>query len=1157
MTPLDWAATGTSEECVKMLLPLTPNQSLALHLACLRSTVNVVNLLIDSGHSVDKTADDNRTPAHYAALSGNMSVLCTLPPRLLVQRDEDGRTPLMAAAQNGRLEVIERMCTDSNVHECDDEGWTMLHHAAASGHVAVYQYLAQNMKLQYAAARPSLMTPLMLACKAGHVDTVGYIVNAPGPADSVNKEDINGDTALHLASAGGFVKIAELLLQNGAKLAKINMHSKTAVDVAVLHDHSNVLDFFYEWSGNHPKLPHVFDTLKDNLNRTSKANSSPVLAPSPRHTNTTALLEGEEGQARYVIMLQAMELCTSVFQKLSRTVNRYQRSKISALKTAFDGSRQHARTLKKLAHCSVPLYHIVSACMARRDFFLNMQHRYYNRLFQFAFVYKNRILHKSMREADMMKDVNSKKHTDLQEMIQVGSEKKLLEVFLQFPKIAANDHNVLQAACMYSRHSLVELLLEKGADPNHAGTGAEYPLHICIEVDSLSCLQKLEQHSATNMSILSKTGYDPFAHASLLQRKVILDYLEQSNTLRKKNGAPSYCTRLPENPSPAASTGLNVVHELLMDPDTVEMGVEYLEALPPEEVSALVLHKNDDGRNALFYLLHAEDTELKLFCVLMRKLGLFEKIVLAADKQGNTCLHHLATMSAGELVTIITDECRLVVFEATVDVLGTLASMCNVYGDTAFHLAVSVQNIQFISAIGADPIVMKALNTRNLSPLDEACKSGVHKMYTLLNSQDRPASTSMWDHLLYAVSAGKDEFLAEVYNTKNRPSPRSDGLTALHVACKFGQLACLKFLVQSGEDPQQPATGRQALTAMHFAICGGFHECTEYLLQTTQNSDAYVGNIVDSQFNTPLHTASLFGRRKIVEQLLADKEVLVNPVNKMGNTPLHNAALGWDLDIVRLLIEKGADLNAMGVFDWQPLHCACSRQEFGTLLISGVSIASSVCPQSIQFFDLAGNLVSVDEQLVSQGDMYCYIFERPTVVSVLQFDVLTDELNVLHNGKWLTVEDMHTRVSDTTNMTLYNPIVTELYHAGSVLDDRCLRIAVSYERGMCARQVITLGVSPKVLAHNALHHSVLHEAAVQGNMLICMILISSFGGALMSVFNTEYLTPLHCACRSGNLSCIEYLASESTNIGVCVFFFYPTTEILPKRHKISRKNNFS
>lgn len=78
---------------------------------------------------------------------------------------------------------------------------------------------------------------------------------------------------------------------------------------------------------------------------------------------------------------------------------------------------------------------------------------------------------------------------------------------------------------------------------------------------------------------------------------------------------------------------------------------------------------------------------------------------------------------------------------------------------------------------------------------------------------------------------------------------------------------------------------------------------------------------------TPLHLAAFLGHSAVARQLLdagADLEAYSN--NSTHNRPLHAALAGkTDVETVRLLIERGAEVGAKGASAVTPLHLAASR----------------------------------------------------------------------------------------------------------------------------------------------------------------------------------------------------------------------------------------
>lgn len=86
---------------------------------------------------------------------------------------------------------------------------------------------------------------------------------------------------------------------------------------------------------------------------------------------------------------------------------------------------------------------------------------------------------------------------------------------------------------------------------------------------------------------------------------------------------------------------------------------------------------------------------------------------------------------------------------------------------------------------------------------------------------------------------------------------------------------------------------------------------------------------------TPLHTASFFGRSDIV-RLLISKGANANAMDKSGETPLHLVAAEGSIETAGILISAGARIDAKTLCGWTPLHNAVmeNRIELAQFLIS-------------------------------------------------------------------------------------------------------------------------------------------------------------------------------------------------------------------------------
>lgn len=89
--------------------------------------------------------------------------------------------------------------------------------------------------------------------------------------------------------------------------------------------------------------------------------------------------------------------------------------------------------------------------------------------------------------------------------------------------------------------------------------------------------------------------------------------------------------------------------------------------------------------------------------------------------------------------------------------------------------------------------------------------------------------------------------------------------------------------------------------------------------------------------STPLHVAANKGNIKLVKLLLS-KGANVNAVDKDGETPLREAAKGGNIDTVKYLIEKGADVNAKNKYGHTALMSARDTKTLKILLDAGANI---------------------------------------------------------------------------------------------------------------------------------------------------------------------------------------------------------------------------
>nr|CAD7454934.1 unnamed protein product [Timema tahoe] len=93
--------------------------------------------------------------------------------------------------------------------------------------------------------------------------------------------------------------------------------------------------------------------------------------------------------------------------------------------------------------------------------------------------------------------------------------------------------------------------------------------------------------------------------------------------------------------------------------------------------------------------------------------------------------------------------------------------------------------------------------------------------------------------------------------------------------------------------------------------------------------------------STPLHFAAGYGRRDVVEFLLATG-ASIQARDDGGLHPLHNACSFGHADVVRLLLEAGANPNTRDNWNYTPLHEAAIKGKVDVCIVSVCTVAQLV-----------------------------------------------------------------------------------------------------------------------------------------------------------------------------------------------------------------------
>jgi ankyrin repeat protein len=339
-----------------------------------------------------------------------------------------------------------------------------------------------------------------------------------------------------------------------------------------------------------------------------------------------------------------------------------------------------------------------------------------------------------------------------------------------------------------------------------------------------------------------------------------------------------------------------------------------------------------DGSTALMLAVERNDVELATLLVRAQAR------VNAANDYGATALSVAASNGNSALITLL--------LEAHADPNKALLS-----GETPLMTAVDAGNAEAARLLLAHGADVNAKETKGgQTALMWAAANREPAIVTLLldrGADARARSKRGFTPLLFAAQQGDVESGRLLLQAGADVNDRSgnDRKTPLIVAAASGGKEFSALLLDKGADPDLADEG--GFTALHYAaldekgadivgtlLTHGAHANP----RTTRDSREYVYAGVNLTGATPLFLAASRGHVETVRALLAGGADPLMTTEK-GTLPLHVASWGgspyagdWTedekknlLDVTRLLVERGSDVNSTGEHGWTALHGAAYK----------------------------------------------------------------------------------------------------------------------------------------------------------------------------------------------------------------------------------------
>ena len=197
---------------------------------------------------------EGRTPLHQASTNGHLKIVKYLVSQganvdagINAKVSLHGATPLILSCMEGHLEVIHYLLeSGSDVRIQTDNGmncasWAVFKNKADVLKSILPQY-PDLVQLKLLKGRQLLH---LAAWKGGLASAITILKNGGGK--TIDEEDVEGNTALSLASYHGRLPMVKLLVQNGADINHVGWHQKNVIELAEWKGHADVVNLLKKY----------------------------------------------------------------------------------------------------------------------------------------------------------------------------------------------------------------------------------------------------------------------------------------------------------------------------------------------------------------------------------------------------------------------------------------------------------------------------------------------------------------------------------------------------------------------------------------------------------------------------------------------------------------------------------------------------------------------------------------------------------------------------------------------------------------------------------------------------------------------------------------------------------------------------------------------
>ena len=364
------------------------------------------------------------------------------------------------------------------------------------------------------------------------------------------------------------------------------------------------------------------------------------------------------------------------------------------------------------------------------------------------------------------------------------------------------------------------------------------------------------------------------------------------------------------------------------------------------------------------------------------------------------------------------------------------------------------------------------------------------------------------------------------------------GWTAVHCAAEKGNLDVLKLLKESGANIHvQSKIGSNSI--MSASVGTGDCDTVRWLIE--QGVDV---NYCDKEGCTAVYCAAGAGNLDLLK-LLKERGANIHVQSEMGSNSIMSAAIGTgDCDTVRWLIEKGVDVNHCNKEGFTAVHCAAEKGKLGVLKLlkergANIHVQSEMGSNSIMSAAIG----------TGDCDTVRWLIEKGVDVNHCDKNGLTAVLNAAQQGHLDVLKLLKERGA---NIHVQSEMGSNSIMSAAIGTGDCDTVRWLIEKGVDVNHCDKNGLTAVLNAAQQGNLDVLKllkergaNIHVQSEMGSNSIMSASVGtgdcdtvrwlieqGVDVNYCDKEGCTAVYCAAGAGNLDLLKLLKERGANIHV-------------------------